>query len=417
VRFGRFSLVGACAATAVLVAGCGTQHVPAGGGQPVSVAAAVSHTEGQTARMAVTMSTGSPGMTMTFTATGLMDFAHGRGTFSMQNPVNLTEVFLPPTVYVKVPSGEASLPKGKSWVAVPATAVDGSGAAGGLLGPFSGGGDPAGLLASLTAAASRVTKLGPSTVRGVPVTGFALTINAAKDMAKAPAADRALAESFLKSAGLTEIPVDVWVDNDNLVRRERVTLKLPASSGAPAGTSITTTTDFYDFGVPVRVSAPPAALVEREPSAFSMAGSSVAVGSGSLNTSAPPASGTLTPAQTTAADQAVTAFWAALGRGSEPAVAATVLPAERSCVPSLPIGDGAPAITVSGLHITSTRPADDTDATVFFTVSAQISEGGQAIPVIPQGPGSPQWLATTEVDGQWYVNLDHSTALAFGGSC
>ena len=32
-------------------------------------------------------------------------------------------------------------------------------------------------------------------------------------------------------------------------------------------------------------------------------------------------------------------------------------------------------------------------------------------------PGSAQWLATTEVAGHWYVNLDDSTALAFGGGC
>ena len=43
-----------------------------------------------------------------------------------------------------------------------------------------GSADPADLLASLTAAASSVTKLGPSVIRGVPVTGFALKIDPAK---------------------------------------------------------------------------------------------------------------------------------------------------------------------------------------------------------------------------------------------
>jgi hypothetical protein len=65
-----------------------------------------------------------------------------------------------------------------------------------------GGGDPAELLAALTAMSSGVTKIGTTTVRGVPVTGFAIKA---------------------------------------------------------AGTSLTVTTDFYDFGVPVLVSAPPAA--------------------------------------------------------------------------------------------------------------------------------------------------------------
>jgi hypothetical protein len=45
--------------------------------------------------------------------------------------------------------------------------------------------------------------------------------------------------------------VDVWVDSRNLVRREKLSLTLPAGSGAPAGASLVMTTDFYDFGVPV----------------------------------------------------------------------------------------------------------------------------------------------------------------------
>jgi hypothetical protein len=34
-----------------------------------------------------------------------------------------------------------------------------------------------------------------------------------------------------------------------------------------------------------------------------------------------------------------------------------------------------------------------------------------------KGPGSAQWLARTEVAGRWYVNIDDSTALAFGAAC
>ena len=80
-------------------------------------------------------------------------------------------------------------------------------------------------------------------------------------------------------------------------------------------------------------------------------------------------------------------------------------------------GNGAPTITVSSLHITSAQPAGNSGATVRFTVKAEASLDGQDLQVLPQGPGSEQWLATTEVAGHWYVNLDDSTALAFGGGC
>jgi hypothetical protein len=72
---------------------------------------------------------------------------------------------------------------------------------------------------------------------------------------------------------------------------------------------------------------------------------------------------------------------------------------------------------VSDLHITSAQPAGSSSATVRFTVKAEASLGGKAIPVFPQAPGGAQWLATTEVAGHWYVNIEDSTALVFGGGC
>jgi hypothetical protein len=285
-----------------------------------------------------------------------------------------------------------------------------------------GGGDPADLLAALTAISSGVTKIGTAIIRGVPVTGFAIKVDPAK-AAGIPTADQAAVKALATSFGAAEIPVDVWVDGQNLVRREKLTLPLPGGSGAPAGSSLTVTTDFYDFGEPVQVSAPPASQVDTEKFPFAAGSSSVSgSGSGSSGPSGigsptpPPISGTLTPDQTTSAEQAVTAFWAALGSNNTAAVAATVVPAQRSCVQSS-LGSTGPAITVSSLHITSAQPAGNSGATVRFTVKAEASLGGQDIPVLPQGPGSAQWLATTEVAGRWYVNIDDSTALAFGGGC
>lgn len=408
----------------MLAVGCGTQHASGGNSQPVSLAAAVSRTQDQTARIAATISTQTQGMTVSFTETGLFDFARSRGTITMQSPVGMTEIFLPPTMYIKVPaavSGSGSdgsgLPKGKTWVALPDGAAGDAADMGGMLGPLDGGEDPAGLLASLTAASSSVTKLGPSVIRGVPVTGFSLKIDPAKAGAKIPGADRAAVEAFLKSFGTAQIPVDVWVDSQNLVRREKLSLAMPTGSGAPAGTKITMTTDFYDFGVPVRISAPPASQVAQESqfiTSGSASGSSSASASGSsAGSSPPPVSGTLTPSQTTSAEQAVTAFWAALGSNNTTAVAARVLPAQRSCVESN-LGSGGPTMTVSALHITSAQPAGDSAATVRFTVKAVASFGGQDVPVFPEVPGSEQWLEATEVAGHWYVNIDDTTALACG---
>ena len=411
MRIGRFLGVLAGAASAVLVVGCGTEHVPAGAGQTPDLTAAVITTQGQTARIAATISTQSQGMTVSITETGLFDFAHSRGTITMASPMSVTEIFIPPTTYIKDPgatSDGGALPHGKTWVAMPDSATSASA----LMGIGVGDGDPADLLASLTAMSSGVTSLGPATIRGVPVTGFAFKVDPAKPAGTVPGADRASLEALSKLFGAAEIPVDVWVDGHNLVRQEKITLAVPGGTGAPGGTHLVITTDFYDFGVPVRVSAPPASQVFTEES---LDPGAAATGDAD-GTSPPPPSGTLTPDQAASAEQAVTSFWAALGSNNAKAIAGTVLPAQRSCLQS-ELGSGSPTITVSSLHITSAQPAGNSTATVRFTVTAQASLGEKTISVFPQSPGSAHWLATTEVAGHWYVNIEDSTALAFAGAC
>ena len=79
----------------------------------------------------------------------------------MQSPIGLTEVFIPPTTYIKVPAaasaaGGGGLPKGKTWVALP----DESAAADSMLGPLDGGarsGRPAGLAGGALSSSVRPT--------------------------------------------------------------------------------------------------------------------------------------------------------------------------------------------------------------------------------------------------------------------
>jgi len=116
-----------------------------------------------------------------------------------------------------------------------------------------------------------------------------------------------------------------------------------------------------------------------------------------------------------AAEQAVSAFWTAL-KGNDPAAAAqTVPPAQRSCTSSL-LSAG-PKITVTSFAIVSAQPAGNLRATVRFTVQAHATLDGTTVPVLPQGPGSQQWLITTEQAGHWYVDLAGSGDLAFSGAC
>jgi hypothetical protein len=422
MRGGRSLAVLALGGAGVLAAaGCGTQHASAGPAPTATagsvLAAAVTRTAAQTARITVTTAMAMQGMTVSFTESGAFDFAHSRGTVSMSSPVGITEVFVPPTTYIKMPAGGGpSLPKGKSWIAA-GSGMPGDPAAAGLGGVLpvplgAGNGDPADLLASLTAISGSVTKLGTASIRGVTVTEYRMTADLAKAAARLPGWQRAGFRAFAQSLGAGTVPVDVWVDSSNQVRRMREALHMP--SGTPAGAVVTQTTDFYDFGVPVRVSAPPAAEVA---SLAQLIAGGPAAGGGSPGGAAapPPVSGTLSPADAAAAEQAVRAFWTALGRNDPGAVAQTVLPAQRSCIRSL-LGKG-PTFTVTSLKAVSARPAGDFRASVLFTVRAHAAIDGTSIPVLPQGPASQQWLVAAAEAGRWYVDLADSGDFAFGGAC
>lgn len=396
------------AGVAVLAAGCGTQRA-----QAVSVAAAAASTASQRARVAVTTTTRTQGMSVSFTETGVFDFAHSRGVLRMNGPGGMAseELFVPPRTYVKLPGGvHGLLPRGKSWVDVGSAASGGLGAA--LLGPF-GGTDPGDLLASLTAISSNVSNLGAATVRGVRVIHLRLDVDPAKAASRVPRGQRASFRAFATSLGAATIPVDVWVDLHNRVRQVRWSPHLPGGMGAPAGARFTQTADFYDFGVAVRVSAPPAGQVASL-SHLGKGFTSSLIPTTSGSARAPRAFGTLSPAQAAAATEAVRAFWLALGRNDAQAAAQAVLPAQRTCFRSMM---GGPHFTVASLTIISAQPDGNARATVRFSVKARAILGGQSIPVLPQGSGRVQWLSTTQASGHWYVDLGHSSSLAFGPAC
>ena len=405
MRGGRYLVV--LAGAGVLAAGCGTRVA-----QAVNLAAAVTNTAGRSARVAVTTTMRVGGTSVSFSQAGAFDFARLRGMVSVRDPAGMTEIFLPPKTYIKVPGGVSGrLLHGKSWIAV--DTGDSGGLAGSLLGPFGGGTDPADLLASLTAVSRSVTKLGTTAIRGVPVTGYRVTADPAKAAARVPRWERAGLLGFARNLGRGTIPVQVWVDGQNLVRRVQLSLHPPGSMGALARAHIVQVTDFYDFGVPVRVSAPPKTEVASMPK-FVKGGS---LGSVSISGPARPprVSGTLSPAQAAAAERVAGAFWSALGRNDPRAVAQTVPPARRACVRSML--NAGPKITVTSFRIVSAQPAGNGTATVRFTAKARASLGGHTISMFPQQPGRVQWLVTTEAAGHWYVDLARGSAFMFSGAC
>lgn len=126
-----------------------------------------------------------------------------------------------------------------------------------------GGGDPAQMLSTLEGESDSIAVLGRARVRGVRTRHYHVVIDLSKVARTASPSLRAAArrsEARLAAMlGKHLMPMDVWIGADGRVRRVAYRMSVPV-----AGTGSSTTTvvrmDMYAFGVPVHVTAPPAAV-------------------------------------------------------------------------------------------------------------------------------------------------------------
>lgn len=110
-----------------------------------------------------------------------------------------------------------------------------------------GPGDPAEVLTYLSYRALSVTRVGAGRIGGQLTTHY---------------------HALLRRGDTGGFPADVWIDSRHRIRRARVVViqSLPARHASPARGSqrrgnLTLTVQFSSFGVPVTVTAPPAAQV------------------------------------------------------------------------------------------------------------------------------------------------------------
>jgi hypothetical protein len=89
--------------------------------------------------------------------------------------------------------------------------------------------------------------VGKESVRGVRTTHFRFEVDPRR-AAEAEGQEAALPQ--LEAAGVDTLPLDVWIDDDDLPRRIRMAL------GA-AGADIEIDIEFFDYGEPISVEAPP----------------------------------------------------------------------------------------------------------------------------------------------------------------
>lgn len=192
---------------------------------------------------------------------GAMNFTQNAAQFTMSIGglgQNLAETIdeVGQVVYIGLPQ-IAKLFPGKSWVSQDLSQVTGGTSLSGGASSLGTSGllsSPMATLRLLTRQGNAAQDLGPSTVDGVPVEGYAVTLNTAaitNAEAKLPSWLRQSA-SFLQSS---HVGIDIFVNHSGLLQREAVKVNVPVNG---QGVNGDLTMDMSQYGVPVSVTAPPA---------------------------------------------------------------------------------------------------------------------------------------------------------------
>lgn len=191
---------------------------------------------------------------------GYFNFVDHEGTFSFKltglptsvgvgSETTIQEILKGSDMYVGSSLFAGKLPDGAQWMKLDIAHLAQSAG----LNPsqlIDGQSNPAEFLTYLKQTGATVATVGSQRVRGVPTTHYTATIDLAKVLA-AEGADSGAAQKAIAQLGVSELPVDVWVDSHDLVRRLQITL---GASAAHLRMNI----ELFDFGATPAVSPPPA---------------------------------------------------------------------------------------------------------------------------------------------------------------
>ena len=120
--------------------------------------------------------------------------------------------------------------------------------------------DPTQLLRYLRAGSDGVTSLGRERLDGVVTTHYRAQLNLDRVTAGMPSAVHAALSRFEQAASQHDLPIDVWIDRRNLVRRVVMSLNLQSPSGQAVQETVTV--DLSHYGPQRRPASPPADQVQ-----------------------------------------------------------------------------------------------------------------------------------------------------------
>jgi hypothetical protein len=242
---------------ALVSQGCGASE----GLSPSDVAQAASATaQAKGSKVAFSGGGTADGETFRITGDGVLDNAGRRGDFTFifssgAERFEMQQVFLGTTFYIRLPEDLSKELDGRRWAKIDlAKVTEGLGIDLDSLGGF-GSSDPSEQLDMLRSV-SDAEKVGTEEVRGVETTHAKGTIDLHKYPELVPASKRAAArravDKLIEQSPGAKLPFEVWYDDENLIRRMKQQVDVPG------GDPLDFTMEFYDYGTPIAVKAPPA---------------------------------------------------------------------------------------------------------------------------------------------------------------
>jgi hypothetical protein len=226
---------------------------------PVAQAAEVTGAQKGGIAMTIDGRISAAGQTVPMRGSGTFDRAGKLGQMTITTSaggqdIKMDEITKGHTIYVTSDAFKGKLPDGKTWMKLD---LDAAARSQGIdLSALTGGSgaeqDPTQVLEYLQGAGTS-TKVGDETINGVPTTHYHAVIDLRKAAAKGGAdAEKAIAQ-LQKAAGISSLPLDVWIDEDHLVRRESMKYDMTVQ-GQRA--SMAMTVDMTRYGVDVTAKPP-----------------------------------------------------------------------------------------------------------------------------------------------------------------
>jgi hypothetical protein len=244
--------VASCAA--VVAAGCGGVSL-----DPVAKAAAATQDE-DTMKVEMEFSGKSDGEAVTGTGTGSFDNTSGLSAMTMKFDAGGESVSFESrqqdlVMYIRSPLFEKELPAGKHWLKVDLRqAAKKQGVDLSQLTTQQAGDT----LQQLEATSGGVEKVGEEDVAGTQTTHYRAQIDFDKVVEQAKTDEQKQSyRNVAKLMGSKTVPVDVWIDGDDHVRKFKESLSVRDPKSAKP-IEMTMQMTFVEFGVPVDVALPPA---------------------------------------------------------------------------------------------------------------------------------------------------------------